>query len=407
MNVVDRFLNYVKIDTQSDPRFSTYPSTEKQKDLGALLKQELIELNCRDVEMDEHGVVYATIASNVDYPCDTIGLIAHMDTAPDFSGTNVNPRIIKDYDGKDIVLNSDTIMKASEFESLLEVIHQDLIVTDGKTLLGADDKAGIAEIMAMIQTLNENPSIPHGTIKIAFTCDEEIGAGVDCFDVAKFNADYAYTMDGGEVNAVSYETFNAASCTVEIQGLNIHPGSAKNKMLNALNIAMEFHQCLPVSMRPEYTEGAEGFNHLNEMSGNVDHATLAYIIRNHDLNLMNKQKALFVDAQVFINKKYGRECITLTMQDSYYNMKEILKDKMDIVELPVQAIKKIGLTPVYQSVRGGTDGSRLTFMGLPCPNIGTGGRNYHGRYEYCVIQEMFQAVDLLIEMVQLVSKQSK
>ena len=401
MKVQDRLIEYCKINTISDPTSKTVPSSECQKDLARLLVKQMKELNILDAHMDEFGVVYGTIASNIEKKTDVIGLIAHMDTAPDFSGENVKPRIIENYDGKDIELNPEVILKVSEFSNMTRYIGKDLIVTDGNTLLGADDKAGIAEIMTLAETLYEHPEIPHGTIKIAFTPDEEIGEGATHFDVKKFGADYAFTLDGGAPEEYCIETFNAAGAVVKTLGNSIHPGSAKNVMINAINVAMDFHHCLPCFMRPEYTEGFEGFNHITDFHGSTEEATMEYIIRNHDAKIFNEQIEYFRSVEKLINQKYGKKVVEVTITPSYRNMKEVLIHQPKIIELMKEAISAVGLNPVSVSARGGTDGSALTFMGLPCPNLGTGGANCHGRYEVACIQEMETMVQILLKMIEI------
>ncbi len=400
MNVVDRFLNYVKIDTQSSAVSSSVPSTLKQLDLARFLEKEMQEMGIQEVKLDQSGVVYGCLPSNTDEVLPTIGFVAHMDTSPDMSGENVNPRIIEDYDGSPIVLNEalNIVMDPEEFPSLKENIHQDLIVTDGTTLLGGDDKAGIAEIMQMADFLLAHPKIKHGTIKLAFTPDEEVGRGTENFDTAYFGCDFAYTVDGGAIDCIDYENFNAASCKVNVQGKGIHPGSAKYKMINSLLAAMEFQSLLPVFDNPAYTEGYEGFNHLNNMSGNVDFTQMDYIIRNHDEHLLEKQKQDFINAQDFMNKKYGYPIISLDIQDTYANMRQHIEKDMRVIEKAKSAMIQIGLTPRSSAIRGGTDGAMLTYAGLPCPNLGTGGYNAHGKYEYVSINAMKQCVELLIEI---------
>ncbi len=400
MKVEERLIQYCKMATASDPRTKTVPSTPGQTALAQLLVEQLKALGVTDAHRDEFGVVYGTIAANVDKKTDVIGLIAHMDTSPEFSGEQVKPRILREYDGKDIELNPEVTLQVSEFPGMQRFIGKDLIVTDGTTLLGADDKAGIAEIMTVVEYLFEHPEVPHGTIKIAFTPDEEIGEGADHFDVAKFHADYAFTLDGGAPEEYCLETFNAATAVVKITGKSIHPGSAKNVMINALNVAMEFHQCLPVQQRPEYTEGFEGFNHLHELTGATESARMEYIIRNHDATQFERQIALFDQAAQFLNAKYGQPLVRVSIERSYRNMKEILIQHPKIIELMRSSIEELGMTPRSSSARGGTDGSRLTFMGLPCPNLGTGGANCHGRYEVACIQEMEMMVQLLLKMIE-------
>lgn len=407
MTVQERFIRYCKINTQSNPESETVPTTMNQFDLANLLKEEMIAIGLQDVVLDEHCYLYGTLPSNLENDVDTIGFIAHMDTAPDFSGENVNPRIVKNYDGKDIPLNNEYVMKIADFPQLKRYCGKDLIVTDGNTLLGADDKAGIAEIMEACEYLCTHPEIKHGTIKIGFTPDEEVGRGADYFDVDSFGCKYAYTMDGAEVNIVASETFNAASAKVTIHGFSIHPGSAKDKMINASNVAIEFHNALPKDARPEHTEGREGFNHLTDIKGDVEKATLRYILRNHDSAILNQQKALLHEIKNEINKSFGREIVEVEIRDEYQNMIEILKDQPEAVNMAKRAVEELGMNYETESVRGGTDGSRLTFMGLPCPNLGTGGGNYHGRYEYCCVQEMDEAVSIILKIIELVSLEKK
>lgn len=406
--VVDKFLKYVTIDTQSDEDSTTSPSTEKQKDLARLLVGELKEMGASDVRMDEeYGYVYATIPSTLkeegkEVP--VIGFIAHMDTSPAVSGKDVKPRIVENYDGKDIVLNQELniILPVEENPELLEYEGKKLIVTDGTTLLGADDKAGVAEIMTMAQTLLAHPEKEHGTIRIAFTPDEEVGRGVDHFDVEGFQADYAYTVDGGALGELEYESFNAAGARLHVNGYSVHPGSAKNKMLNAILLAQEFQSLLPVFETPAATEGYEGFYHADRMTGTVESAQVDYIIRDHARELFEKKKAYFRETADFLNKKYGKEIFTVEMQDSYYNMKEkIYPENAHLIDTAVKAMEEAGVTPLIAPIRGGTDGSRLSFMGLPCPNLCTGGMNYHGRYEYVCIESMEKCVEIILNIISL------
>lgn len=406
--VVDKFLKYVTIDTQSDEDSTTSPSTEKQKDLARLLMGELKEMGASDVRMDEeYGYVYATIPSTLkeegkEVP--VIGFIAHMDTSPAVSVKDVKPRIVENYDGKDIVLNQELniILPVEENPELLEYEGKKLIVTDGTTLLGADDKAGVAEIMTMAQTLLAHPEKEHGTIRIAFTPDEEVGRGVDHFDVEGFQGDYAYTVDGGALGELEYESFNAAGARLHVNGYSVHPGSAKNKMLNAILLAQEFQSLLPVFETPAATEGYEGFYHADRMTGTVESAQVDYIIRDHSRELFEKKKAYFREAADFLNKKYGKEIFTVEMQDSYYNMKEkIYPENAHLIDTAVKAMEEAGVTPLIAPIRGGTDGSRLSFMGLPCPNLCTGGMNYHGRYEYVCIESMEKCVEIILNIISL------
>ena len=400
--ILERFLNYVSFDTQSDPNSTTTPSTEKQKLLGKYLVDELKDLGVDNAHMDEFGYVYAKLkGSNPE--AKKIGFIAHMDTAFDFSGKDVKPRVIKDYDGKDIKLNDDVITEVETFSFLEDLVGKTLIVTDGTTLLGADNKAGIAEIMALVEYLVKN-DIERGDVSIGFTPDEEIGRGADKFDVKKFNADFAYTVDGGAVGTIDYENFNAASAKVTIKGESIHPGDSKNKMINSINIAMEFHNLLNYTMRPEHTENYEGFYHLNDISGDVSLSKLNYIIRNHSKDEFNHQKLQMVKAKDFINQKYNQELVFVEILDSYYNMSSKLSDKQYIMDIARNAIEMADLSPTSSPIRGGTDGSRLTFMGLPCPNLGVGGYNFHGPYELAVLEEMEKSVEILINIVKIVGE---
>ena len=401
IKVQDRFIKYVKIDTQSDPRSNTSPTTMKQKNLGKILVEELHEIGVSNAYLDDYGYVYAKLDGNCD--AKEIGFIAHMDTAPDYTGKDVKPRIIENYDGKDIELSEDVILKIAEFPEMPNLVGKDIIVTDGHTLLGADDKAGIAEIMAMVEHLVTNPDVKHGLIHICFTPDEEVGKGTANFNLKQFTAEFAYTVDGGSVDCIDYENFNAASAEIEIEGVSIHPGSAKDKMINAANIAIEYINLLPVHKRPEHTEGYDGFYHLGNITGNLNTASIEYIIRNHDEKLFAQQKQLLLDCAEFINKKYNKELVKISIKDTYANMKKHFEDKMYIIDIAQEAIKEVGLTPRNIAIRGGTDGAMLTYMGIPCPNLGTGGGNVHGRYEYCCIQEMELAVKILLSIVRRVA----
>lgn len=406
MEIKERFLNYVSFDTQSAENSQTVPSTSKQLKLGKYLVEELQSLGIENAKIDEYGVVYGTIPSNNNHQGDVIGFIAHMDTSPDASGKDIHPQIIKNYQGQKITLNEDKklYLDPEQYPQLLHLVHHDLITTDGTTLLGADDKAGIAIIMQMVEYLHTHPEFKHNDIQIAFTPDEEIGCGSNHFDVKYFNADYAYTIDGGDIHIVEYENFNAFSAKVNIHGRSIHPGSAKNKMINSTRVAYEFDSLLPVHMRPESTEGYEGFNHLHAIQGTCEETTMDYIIRNHDLQQAKKQCQEFIDIVEFLNKKYGYQIIDLTITESYLNMKEALKDHMFIVEQALAAIKENGLDAYCSPIRGGTDGARLTFMGLPCPNLGTGGFNYHGPYEYCSLTMMEKQVEILLHILKNTTK---
>ena len=400
-SVVDRFIRYAKIYTQSDPSSNTFPSSRRQLDLANLLVEELKQIGLVEVSLDENGYVMATLPATVEN-APTIGFIAHMDTSPDMTGENVNPQI-REYQGGDIVLNREKniILSPNDFPILNKYIGQTLITTDGNTLLGADDKAGIAEIMAAVEYLAQHPEIPHAAIRVGFTPDEEIGRGADRFDVKKFNADFAYTMDGGEIGELQYENFNAANAKITIQGRNVHPGTAKNQMINALQIAVNLHQMLPPHLRPEHTEHYEGFFHLTNISGNVDYAEMRYIIREHDRQKFENMKSLLLRSIQFQNELYETELIKMDLRDSYYNMKEKILPVMHIIELAKRAMLDVGVTPIIRPVRGGTDGARLSYMGLPCPNIFNGGHNYHGRYEFIPVESMEKAVEVIVRIAEL------
>lgn len=401
--VIEKFLRYVKVDTESKSEQEAFPSTEKQKDLARLLVEELTAMGAENPCMDAYGYVYAAIPATAKTSGPVVGFIAHMDTSEAVSGQNVKPRIVENYDGGEIVLQEkeDIRLRPAEFPVLLRYIGQDLIVTDGTTLLGADDKAGVAEIMAMAEYLLAHPELPHGRIPIAFTPDEEVGRGVDFFDVKKFGADFAYTADGEAAGEIEYENFNAASAKVVVRGKSVHPGSSKGKMVNAILVAGELQSLLPVNENPSYTEGYEGFYHPATIQGNVDQVVVDYIIRDHDREKFEQKKAFFQTAAGFINAKYGDGCVTVALRDSYYNMKEQIEPHMHLVEQARAAIRACGLTPATKPVRGGTDGARLSFMGLPCPNLGVGGHNYHGRYEFACVQSMEKSVEILLKLVEL------
>ncbi|GAP10955.1 peptidase T. Metallo peptidase. MEROPS family M20B [Bellilinea caldifistulae] len=400
-SVVDRFIRYAKIHTESDPASESFPSTSRQLNLAKLLVEELKQVGLVDISLDENGYVMATLPANVEN-APTIGFIAHMDTNPDMTGENVNPQIVH-YQGGDIILNPEKniVLSPQDFPVLNNYIGQTLITTDGNTLLGADDKAGIAEIMAAVEYLVQHPEIPHAAIRVGFTPDEEIGRGADRFDVQKFNADFAYTMDGGEIGELQYENFNAANAKIFIQGRNVHPGTAKNQMINALQIAINLHQMLPPHLRPEHTDHYEGFFHLTHIQGSVDSAEMRYIIREHDRQRFEEMKALLLRAIQFQNELYGSERIKIDLRDSYYNMKEKILPVMHIIELAKQAMLDVGVTPIIRPVRGGTDGARLSYMGLPCPNIFNGGHNYHGRYEFIPVESMEKAVQVIVRIAEL------
>ncbi|MGI6759074.1 MAG: peptidase T [Bacilli bacterium] len=397
MSIKDKFLRYVSFDTQSNPHSDTYPSTEKQKELGAALVKELHDLGIKNAYMDEYSYVYATIDGSPGHKDKAIGLIAHLDTATEMSGANVNARVIENYQGDDLVLNEalNIILSPSVFPALKDCIGHDLVVTDGTTLLGADDKAGIAIIMELVEFIVKNPNFKHPTIRIAFTPDEEIGRGTDKFNVDDFKVDFAYTLDGGKNDTINFENFNAASAEVVINGKSIHPGTAKNKMINSMLVAFEFHQMLPVFKNPAYTEKYEGFNHITEINGSVNQTKMEYIIRNHDSEEFKIQKQEFERIAEYLNDKYGENTIKLTITDSYYNMRDLVIKKPEILKIAEKAIKKIGLEPKFEPIRGGTDGALLSHKGIICPNLGTGGGNFHGAYEYASLTDMNKMVEIL------------
>lgn len=408
MNLIDRFISYVKIDTQSDENSNQTPSTSKQFNLAKELERELNDIGLSEISLDNNCYLMATLPANTHKKVPTIGFIAHLDTSPDMSGQNIKPRIVKNYDGNDIILNevSNIVLSPNDFPELLNHKGEDLIVTDGNTLLGADDKAGVAEIMTAIEYLLDHPEIKHGKIRIGFTPDEEIGRGPDKFDVEKFGAKWAYTMDGGEIGELEYENFNAASAKISIQGRNVHPGYAKNKMINALHIANELVSMLPANERPEYTEGYEGFFHLTSIQGTVDEATVSYIIRDHDRTKFENRKKQMVNAVNFLNTIYDHR-IKLELKDQYYNMREKIEPVPHVIDYAFRAMQEVGVTPIVRPIRGGTDGARLSFMGLPCPNIFAGGLNFHGRYEFIPIPSMYKAVDVIVKIAELVEKDCK
>ncbi len=399
--VLERFLRYIAVDTMSEPEKEQIPSTEKQRVLGAMLAQELKDMGASNVRMDDHAYVYAAIPATTDKKIPVLGLIAHMDTACACSGKDVKPRFVKNYDGGNIVMDPKTglSMGPDQYPELKNYVGQDLITTDGSTLLGADDKAGVAEIMAMAQYLINHPEIPHGTIKIGFTPDEEVGRGADLFDVEGFGADVAYTVDGGALGELEYETFNAASAKVTVHGFSIHPGSAKGKMKNSILMAMEFQRMLPGFDTPAYTQGYEGFFHLTNITGEVEETVMDYIIRDHDMKKFEQKKEYIRKVAEFLNLKYGEGTIELVMKDSYYNMKEKLKDHMYLIDIAQEAMDELWIAPIIEPVRGGTDGARLSYMGLPCPNLCTGGHNFHGKFEYIPVQSMEKVTELLVEIV--------
>ena len=403
--LTERLIRYCMIDTQSNPdNEDTTPSTEKQFDLAKLLVEELKEIGIQDVSLDEHCYIYGKLPGNTDKPCPTVGFLAHMDTAPDFSGSGVKPRVIENFDGCDIKLNDSMTIEMESFPWMREYKGKRLMVTDGTTLLGADDKAGIACIMESLIYLKEHPEIEHGDISVSFTPDEEIGNGVRCFDVDRFGADFAYTIDGDTISEFSNETFNAMSAKITVKGFSIHPGSAKDKMINAGRIAGEFAAMLPGHMTPEHTENREGFMHLISIEGDCSNAELTYIIRDHDKEKLLEKKFIMEKAVEYLNGIYGEGVVNATFRDSYSNMYEVLKDKPEITEVAIETIKELGYTPSIKPVRGGTDGSGLTFMGVPCPNLGTGGGNFHGPFEYCVIDELEDSVRLVVGIAEKCAK---
>lgn len=402
--VLDRFLHYVSFDTQSMDDQEKVPSTEKQLALAKALKEELEAMGASQVRMSEHGYVYAVIPATADHPVKSLGFVAHMDTAPAMSGKDVKPRIVERYDGQDLVLNEEKkiVMRVKDFPGMLDCVGKDLIVTDGTTLLGADDKAGVAEIMTMAEFFLSHPEIPHGKICIGFTPDEEVGRGADFFDVEHFGAEAAYTVDGGPVGELEYENFNAASGKVDICGRGVHPGSAKGAMVNALLVGMEFQSMLPAFENPMYTEGYEGFFHLDQMAGDVESAHLEYIIRDHDRKAFEKKKALFEEVSRYLNVKYGEGTVLTAVKDSYYNMKEQIEpDHLYLIDTAKEAMKSLDIKPLVSPIRGGTDGARLSYMGLPCPNLSTGGYNFHGRYEFIPVQSLEQMVEVLTKIITL------
>ncbi|MDR1055539.1 MAG: peptidase T [Prevotellaceae bacterium] len=401
--VIDKFLRYIAIDTQSDDSSESQPSTAKQLNLSKLLVNELQQMGITDTSLDEYGYIMVTIPANTDKKLPVIGFIAHVDTAPDMLGANVNPQFVKNYDGNDIVINKgkNLVLNTKEFPELKAYKGQTIITTDGTTLLGADDKAGIAEIMWAAEYIINHPEIKHGTIKIGFTPDEEIGRGVDKFDVQRFGAEYAYTMDGGAIGELEYENFNAASAKVSVQGRNIHPGYAKDKMINAILVAMELNAMLPVNQRPEFTEGYDGFFHVIKMNGTVENADVQYIIRDHSREKFEQKKAFIKNCVDFLNKRFGEGTLTLEVKDQYYNMREMVEPHYSIVDTAFKAMEMTGIKPLVKPIRGGTDGARLSYMGLPCPNIFAGGHNFHGKFEYVPAESMEKACQVILNIVKL------
>lgn len=403
MTVIDRFLKYVSFDTQSDETTGVTPSTSKQMIFAQYLKTELEELGLEDITLDENGYLFATLPSNVDRDIPTIGFISHMDTSPDMTGANVCPRIVKQYDGGDIVLceENNIILSPKQFPELLSHKGEDLIVTDGHTLLGADDKAGIAEIVGAMAYLKEHPEIPHGKIRIGFNPDEEIGLGAHKFDVEKFGAKWAYTMDGSEVGELEFENFNAAAAKVIVAGRNVHPGYAKNKMINSILIANEYAALLPKNETPGTTSGYEGFYHLMHTEGTVEQTTLSYIIRDHNHEIFEQRKEKMLACAKAINEKYGSELVKVELRDQYYNMRSQVEPLMHIIDIAFAAMQEIGIEPIVRPIRGGTDGAQLSFKGLPCPNIFAGGLNFHGRYEFVPVQSIEKALLVIVKIAEL------
>ena len=406
-HLIDRFISYVTVDTESDPTSENTPSTKKQWNLANALVSELKKIGMQDVSIDENAYIMATLPSNTDKEVPVIGFISHFDTSPDFTGANVKPQIIENYDGSDIVLNKeqDIILSPSYFDDLLLYKEQTLITTDGTTLLGADDKAGIAEIISAMEYLINHPELKHGTIKVGFTPDEEIGRGAHKFDVKKFGADWAYTMDGSQVGELEYENFNAAGALVTVKGKIVHPGYAKGKMINSMYIATQFINSLPKMETPEHTEGREGFFHLHTINGAVEETKLQYIIRDHDLSHFEARKNVINKLAAELNLQYGREVISVEIKDQYFNMREKIEPFMYIVKIAEEAMIQANIKPLIKPIRGGTDGSQLSYMGLPCPNIFAGGHNFHGRYEYVPVESMQKAIEVIVNIAQLVAKQ--
>lgn len=404
MNIVDRFLKYVSFDTQSSEESETTPSTAKQFNLANYLKDELTELGFTEIELDANGYLYATLPANTSKTVPTIGFIAHMDTSPDCSGANVKPRIVKNYDGGDIILSEGIVSSPSKFPELLDHVGEDIIVTDGHTLLGADDKAGIAEIVSACVYLMEHPEIEHGKIRVGFNPDEEIGMGAHKFDVEKFACEFAYTMDGSEIGEIEFENFNAASAKVSITGCSVHPGYAKDKMINAGRVAAELVSLLPEMETPEHTEGYEGFFHLTGISGNCEKASVSYIIRDHNREIFEQRKQRMQEAVAKINQKYGNVA-QLELKDQYYNMREKVEPMMYIIDIAKQAIEEAGMEAKIRAIRGGTDGAQLSFKGLPCPNIFAGGINFHGPYEFCPVQSLEKAMATVVNICRITAQQ--
>lgn len=404
-HIIDRFISYVTVDTESDPNNPAFPSTEKQWNLARILEKELKNIGLKDVELDENCYLMATLPSNVDHEVPTIGFVAHIDTSPDFTGANVKPQVHNNYNGGDIILNKEKniVLSPNYFDDLLQYKGQTIITTNGTTLLGADDKAGVTEIVSAMEYLIQHPEIKHGKIRICFTPDEEVGKGAHLFDVEKFGAEWAYTMDGSQVGELEYENFNAAGAKITINGKIVHPGYAKGKMINSMTIASEFINSLPQNEVPEKTSGYEGFFHLHHIEGKVEQTTLHYIIRDHDMELFNDRKQVILDLAKSINSKLQKELITVEIKDQYYNMKEKVTPVMHIVDIAEEVMNDLGITPLIKPIRGGTDGSQLSYKGLPCPNIFAGGHNFHGRYEYVPVESILKATEVIIGIAEKVA----
>lgn len=408
-HIINRFISYITVDTESDPNNPAFPSTNKQWDLANILEKELINIGMSDVSLDKNCYLMATLPSNIDYEVPTIGFVSHIDTSPDFTGANVTPKIHHDYNGGDILLNKDKniVLSPSYFDDLLQYKGQTIITTDGTTLLGADDKAGITEIVSAMEYLINHPEIKHGKIRICFTPDEEVGKGAHKFDVDSFGADWAYTMDGSQIGELEFENFNAASAKISITGKIVHPGYAKGKMINSMTIASDFINRLPKNEVPESTDGYDGFFHLNHLEGKVEQTLLHYIIRDHDRELFETRKKLIQDIAIQMNNELGNDVIQVDVKDQYYNMREKIVPVMHIVEIAEEVMKDLGIKPIIKPIRGGTDGSQLSYMGLPCPNIFAGGHNFHGRYEYVPVESMVKATEVIIGIAEKVAKKYK
>lgn len=403
--VIDRFIRYTQVYTTSDPESETFPSTERQLAFADQLADELRKIGLSEVTRDQFGYVTATLPSNLDYPVPVVGFISHMDTSPDYSGENVNPQLVRNYQGQDLVLDPEqnVVLKPADFPELLKYLGQDILTTDGKTLLGADDKAGIAEIMTAMEHLISHPEVKHGKIRICFTPDEEVGQGTRHFDIGKFGADFAYTLDGGEIGELEYENFNAAGAKITVKGRSVHPGSAKNAMINSMLVANQIILALPADQRPEHTEGYEGFFHLTSFEGDVSLTKIEYIIRDHDLTKFEAKKTLMKEICGLINLRYGQGTVTLEMADQYYNMKQKVEPVIHIVDLAEKAMNEVGVTPKIKAIRGGTDGAQLSWKGLPCPNLFAGGHNFHGPYEFVPVQSMQKAVEVIVQIAKLLA----